>query len=35
MLLDAAGAAWIAAFAGFVLLYGPLLALRKPVWSRR
>jgi uncharacterized protein involved in response to NO len=35
VLLDAAGAAWIAAFAGFVLLYGPLLALRKPVWSRR
>lgn len=35
VLLNAAGAAWIAAFAGFVLLYGPLLAMRKPVWSRR
>ena len=29
MLLDYAGAAWIAGFAGFVLLYGPMLAMRK------
>jgi uncharacterized protein involved in response to NO len=33
-LLEAAGAAWIAGFAGFVVLYGPLLAMRKPVWSK-
>ena len=35
VLLNAAGAAWIAGFAGFVLLYGPLLALRKPAWNSR
>ena len=28
-------AAWIAAFGGFVLLYGPLLAAQKPSWERR
>ena len=33
MLLDAAGAAWIAGFACFVLVYGPLLALREPAWA--
>ena len=32
-LLDAAGALWIAGFAGFVLLYGPLLVTRKPAWT--
>jgi len=35
VLLNCAGAAWIAGFAGFVVLYGPLLAMRKPVWSSR
>ena len=34
-LLEFAGLAWIAAFAGFVLLYGPLLATRKPGWKTR
>lgn len=33
MLLDLAGGAWIAAFAGFVVFYGPLLATRKPRWK--
>ncbi|MGE0564253.1 MAG: NnrS family protein [Pseudolabrys sp.] len=32
-LLDAAAAAWIAAFAGFVAIYGPLLMRRRPVWE--
>jgi uncharacterized protein involved in response to NO len=32
-LLESGGAAWIAAFAGFVLVYGPLLVRRKPAWS--
>jgi uncharacterized protein involved in response to NO len=34
VLLNCAGAAWIAGFAGFVVLYGPLLAMRKPAWAR-
>src|SRR5512139_1391940 len=33
-LLEFAGAAWIAAFVLFVLLYGPLLAMRKPAWAQ-
>ncbi len=33
VLLEVAGTAWIAGFACFVLLYGPLLALRKPAWA--
>jgi uncharacterized protein involved in response to NO len=33
MLLEAAGAAWILGFTLFVLLYAPLLALRKPAWA--
>jgi uncharacterized protein involved in response to NO len=35
VLLNAAGAAWIAGFVGFAALYGPLLALRKPAWNNR
>jgi uncharacterized protein involved in response to NO len=34
-LMELAGAAWIAAFGGFVLLYAPLLAQRRPVWAGR
>jgi uncharacterized protein involved in response to NO len=34
-LMHAAAVAWIAAFAGFALLYGPLLVARPPVWSER
>ena len=30
-LIEAAGAAWVAAFGGFVLLYGPLLLRQRPV----
>ncbi len=32
-LIETAGLAWVAAFACFVLLYGPLLARRKPAWA--
>jgi uncharacterized protein involved in response to NO len=32
-LLQLAGFAWIAAFGGFVLVYGPLLIARKPTWQ--
>jgi uncharacterized protein involved in response to NO len=32
-LLHVAGLAWIAAFGGFVVIYGPLLVARPPVWS--
>ena len=35
MLMEFASAAWVAAFGGFVLLYGPLLAGRRPVWAAR
>jgi len=34
ILLEYAGMAWIAGFACFVLLYGPLLAMHQPAWSR-
>lgn len=34
-LMEFAGLAWIAAFGGFLLLYGPLLAAQKPSWERR
>lgn len=34
-LLEIAGLAWIVAFAGFALLYGPLLAARRPNWATR
>ena len=35
ILLHVAAFAWIAAFAGFVVVYGPLLAGRPPVWVKR
>jgi uncharacterized protein involved in response to NO len=35
MLMGLASAAWIAAFGGFVLLYGPLLVRRQPVGAAR
>lgn len=35
MFLELASVAWVAAFGGFVLLYGPLLAKEKPVWAGR
>ena len=31
LLIEAAGAAWVAAFGGFILLYGPLLLRQRPV----
>ena len=34
-LLHAAAAAWVLAFGGFALVYGPLLAGRAPVWAGR
>lgn len=34
-MLDFAAVAWIAAFGGFVALYGPLLASHRPVWAGR
>ncbi len=33
-LLHAAGLAWVAAFVGFAVVYGPLLVARPPVWSQ-
>jgi uncharacterized protein involved in response to NO len=35
MLLELASAAWVAAFGGFVLLYGPTLLREPPVWAGR
>jgi uncharacterized protein involved in response to NO len=35
MFLELASAAWVAAFGGFVILYGPLLAKEKPIWAGR
>ena len=35
VLLHLAAAAWVCAFAGFVVAYGPLLIGRPPVWSGR
>jgi uncharacterized protein involved in response to NO len=35
LLLDFAGLAWVCAFGGFVVLYGPLLIGRPPAWSAR
>jgi len=35
LIMEAAGIAWFAAFGGFVLLYGPLLVGRPPVWAAR
>jgi uncharacterized protein involved in response to NO len=34
-LIEIAGVAWEAAFIGFVLVYGPLLIGRPPVWMRK
>jgi uncharacterized protein involved in response to NO len=34
-LLHIAAAAWILAFSGFAVFFGPLLVGRPPVWSRR
>ncbi|HEY5167279.1 MAG TPA: NnrS family protein [Pseudolabrys sp.] len=33
LMLEIAGVAWIAGFTCFVLVYGPLLAMRKPAWK--
>ena len=33
VLMHAAGLAWVAAFGGFVVVYGPLLIARPPAWS--
>lgn len=33
VLLDLSALAWVAAFGGFVVVYGPLLAGRPPVWA--
>ena len=35
MLVEFAGVAWIVAFGGFVFVYGPLLAGKKPRWERQ
>ena len=35
VLMELAGAAWVAAFCAFVVLYGPLLATKQPVWAGR
>ncbi len=34
-LMEFAAAAWVAAFGGFVLLYGPVLFRQPPVWAGR
>jgi uncharacterized protein involved in response to NO len=34
-LIEIASVAWVAAFGGFVLLYGPNLARRPPIWAGR
>jgi uncharacterized protein involved in response to NO len=34
LLVDLAAGAWIAAFAGFVIAYGPLLVMRRPSWEQ-
>jgi uncharacterized protein involved in response to NO len=35
LVVELAAMAWVAAFGGFVLLYGPLLTLPRPIWSSR
>jgi uncharacterized protein involved in response to NO len=35
LFLELASAAWVAGFGGFVLLYGPTLLRRHPVWGGR
>jgi len=34
VLLEAGGALWIAGFAAYVLVYAPLLVMRKPAWAQ-
>jgi uncharacterized protein involved in response to NO len=34
LLIDLAAGAWVAAFGGFVIAYGPLLAMRRPSWEQ-
>jgi uncharacterized protein involved in response to NO len=34
VLLECGGALWISGFAGFVIVYGPLLATHKPAWGK-
>jgi uncharacterized protein involved in response to NO len=33
-LIEAGGTLWIAGFAGYVVVYGPLLVRRKPAWTQ-
>jgi uncharacterized protein involved in response to NO len=33
LLVDLAAGAWVAAFGGFVIAYGPLLVMRRPAWE--
>lgn len=35
LLIELAAIAWVAAFAGYALLYGPLLVRRPPIWANR
>jgi uncharacterized protein involved in response to NO len=35
LLMECAGVAWVAAFGGFVLFYGPMLCQQPPVWAGR
>jgi len=35
LLMELASAAWVAAFGGFVLLYGPMLYRERPIWAGR
>ena len=35
VVMEAAATAWVAAFGGFLLLYGPLLVRQRPVWAGR
>jgi uncharacterized protein involved in response to NO len=35
MLMELASVAWVGAFGGFVLLYGPLLVGKQPIWAGR
>lgn len=35
LVMEGAALAWVLAFGGFVVIYGPLLALQNPIWSGR
>lgn len=35
LVMEGAGLAWVLAFGGFVVIYGPLLALQNPIWAGR